>query len=526
MKHISREQEVEQALSKLLRLSLEPLNIADQLKEALKILTSISWLNLHPKGAIFLTGSKDNLVMIAHHNLEQKLIDKCEELKIGECLCGQSAQQKKILFRNCISEEHSIHYDGMKEHGHYNIPLISNDQLLGIIVLYLPHGYKPKENEITFIEMIRDVVSSIVVKRMFEERAKISQHELEESQAEVIARLLSAAEYRDREVGIHIKRMTQYSLLIGKRKGLTKHQLHLLELGAPMHDIGKIGIPDSILLKEGLLFDDETDVMKQHTFIGSKILQGHTEHLKAASEIALSHHEKWDGSGYPLGLKGSEIPLFGRICAIADVFDALTTRRPYKEAWSLEKAFDFIMEQSGRYFDPELTEIFLSSKEDIKRFYVLYSDNIIDPDKQLTISDQPQTEGRVQWSSDLSIEIDSIDEHHKYLIGLLNEIHHSIAFGDGVIDVVGAINKMKEYADIHFAEEEKLMKHYDCLFLDKHIELHKQFISRCNDFQQNMKEHPLSSSIEIVRFLEEWLISHIKYEDGRIRECSEGMTSN
>ena len=190
--------------------------------------------------------------------------------------------------------------------------------------------------------------------------------ELNDTRLEVIRRLGRAAEYRDDLTGFHIVRMSRYSQILALTAGLGSQEAEAILNAAPMHDIGKIGIPDSVLLKPGKLDADEWKTMQTHVDIGVEILSGSNSKLMdMAAEIAQNHHEKWDGTGYPNGLKGEDIPITGRIVAIADVFDALTTARPYKEAWPVEKATAFLNEQSGKHFEPRLVELFLEILPDI-----------------------------------------------------------------------------------------------------------------------------------------------------------------
>jgi putative two-component system response regulator len=181
-----------------------------------------------------------------------------------------------------------------------------------------------------------------------------------------INRLSRAAEYKDEDTGAHIERMSRYSEIIARKKGLDAKTVERILYAAPMHDAGKIGIPDKILLKPGKLDPDEWEIMKQHTTIGARILSGSRAGIvRLAEVIALTHHERWDGSGYPCGLKGARIPLVGRITAIADVFDALTTRRPYKEPFSVDKSFAIIQENKGTHFDPQVVDIFFAVQDEI-----------------------------------------------------------------------------------------------------------------------------------------------------------------
>ncbi|OPX54535.1 putative two-component system response regulator [Oceanospirillum multiglobuliferum] len=199
-----------------------------------------------------------------------------------------------------------------------------------------------------------------------EQKVQDRTHELNETRLQIVRRLGRAAEYRDNETGLHIVRMSKTSRLLGAAMGMNEAECELLLNASPMHDIGKIGIPDKVLLKPGKFEPEEWLLMQQHAQIGADILEGESSDLLSmAREIALTHHEKWDGSGYPNGLKGEEIPLVGRICAIADVFDALTSTRPYKKAWSIEDALALINENNGKHFDPAVVAAFMDNLDAI-----------------------------------------------------------------------------------------------------------------------------------------------------------------
>lgn len=198
--------------------------------------------------------------------------------------------------------------------------------------------------------------------RELERKVNIRTRELQESRLEIIKRLGRAAEFRDNETGYHVMRMSHYSRLIALAAGLGKDTAETLFLAAPMHDIGKIGTPDCILHKPGKLDAQEWEIMKQHVSMGAEIIGDHPDELLSiARTVVLSHHEKWDGTGYPLNLKGENIPLVGRIVAIADVFDALGSARPYKAAWPIDQAVKFIEDNAGSHFDPHLVPAFLSA---------------------------------------------------------------------------------------------------------------------------------------------------------------------
>ena len=219
-----------------------------------------------------------------------------------------------------------------------------------------------------FTARVTNLLSLRRSKKMVEDRAallagevKKATSEIIERENEVIMRLSKAAEFRDPETGEHIIRMANYSRLIAEALGLPEEECDVIYRASPMHDVGKVGIGDQILLKPGRLTAEEFDSMKAHTSIGYAILQDSPSKLmQIAAEIAHSHHERWDGQGYPKGLAGEEISLIGRIVAVADVFDALCSARPYKEPWPIEKAKAYIVENSGTHFDPKCVDAFLN----------------------------------------------------------------------------------------------------------------------------------------------------------------------
>lgn len=195
--------------------------------------------------------------------------------------------------------------------------------------------------------------------RELERRVKERTQELEQTRVEIIRRLGRAAEYKDNETGMHVIRMSWYSKFIAEEIGASEQWIDLLYNAAPMHDIGKIGTPDRVLLKPGKLDAEEWAEMQRHVEYGADIIGKHSSPLlQMAREIALYHHEKWDGSGYPHQTANTDIPLSARIVAIADVFDALTSERPYKKAWSIEDAINLLKKEAGKHFDPDLVPAF------------------------------------------------------------------------------------------------------------------------------------------------------------------------
>lgn len=240
-----------------------------------------------------------------------------------------------------------------------------NDQLEkyaeDLTAVYKAEKAKRAELEASHLQLEKfadDLVSSV---RELREANK----ELREAYLDTIHRLVLAAEYKDEETGDHIVRMSRYSALIAEKIGLPDKEIMSILAAAPMHDIGKIGIADNIMLKPGKLTEEEFNTMKTHTSIGAKILaNAKAEILRKGQRIAISHHEKWNGKGYPVGNVGEKIALEGRITGLADVFDALTSKRPYKDPYPVEVAVDIIQKEREQHFAPDLVDIFLDNLDE------------------------------------------------------------------------------------------------------------------------------------------------------------------
>ncbi|MFZ5987743.1 MAG: HD-GYP domain-containing protein, partial [Bacillota bacterium] len=202
---------------------------------------------------------------------------------------------------------------------------------------------------------------------------------LQDTQKEIIFTLGEIAEARSKETGNHVKRVAEFSKLIAIKYGLSEEEAEVIYLASAMHDIGKLGIPNSILNKPGKLTEEEFEIMKSHTTIGYEMLEGSNKDIiKTASIIALLHHEKYNGTGYPKGLKADEIHIYGRITAIADVFDALATVRVYKPAWEIDKVLQYLKEERGKHFDPKLVDIFFENINEILVIRDSFPDNLKD----------------------------------------------------------------------------------------------------------------------------------------------------
>jgi HD superfamily phosphodiesterase len=287
------------------------------------------------------------------HGLEEKIeVDQ----NIG--IVGWVFSNRKPLIVNSPYSDPRFNPETDKKTGYRTksiiaVPLITySGNAVGVLEGINKNGEGFTDDDLEFAQVLAVQAANAIENAILYE-------ELKKAQEEIVMRLSIAAEFRDRTTYNHLIRMSLYSYLIAKEMGFDEEWCEKLKLAAPMHDIGKLGIKDTILLKPAKLTDEEFEEMKKHTIYGYEILKDSTiDILKMASNIALCHHEKYDGTGYPRGLKGEEIPIEARIVAVADVFDALTSRRPYKEPYEIDRAVEIIEKDSGKHFDPKVVQAF------------------------------------------------------------------------------------------------------------------------------------------------------------------------
>jgi len=244
------------------------------------------------------------------------------------------------------------------------VPLIDHlNKTIGVFQVLNKHNGSFNQKDVQLLQLISNHATASI------ENALLT-YKVKQNHLKVINKLSTAAELKEKDTSNHTKRVGEYAALVGRKLNFSEDEVELLRFTAPMHDVGKIGISDSIILKTSKLTDAEFEIMKTHPILGSNLLQDEeSDFLKMAATIALDHHEKYDGSGYPNGRKGEEISLYGRIVSLVDVFDALTTKRPYKEAWDFEKSLNYIKQLSGTQFDPKLVAVFEENYEDVKSIY-------------------------------------------------------------------------------------------------------------------------------------------------------------
>jgi len=294
----------------------------------------------------------------------------------NKSIAGWSAKNKKILnikdlnsIKNC-PYCHNTEFEektGYKCKSMLTVPIIDREnKLVGVFQLI----NKTEKWEITFFTHPDEkLAESLASQAAVAIRNAQLTDELKSAQLETIYVLGEAAEYKDKETGNHIKRVATFSKIIAETLGLDDNLIETIYKGSPLHDIGKIGIPDKILTKPGKLDPDEWEIMKKHTTLGFKLLKdSKSDIIKTAAEIAYTHHERWDGKGYPRGIAGKKIPLAGKIVALSDFFDALTSERPYrKEPFTLSKTFSMIEEEKGKHFCPETTDAFFRAIKHIEK---------------------------------------------------------------------------------------------------------------------------------------------------------------
>ncbi len=287
---------------------------------------------------------------------------------LGEDLAGFAAREQRTVYVQDLQEEPKWGSVVAAEHqasyrAYWAVPMLTKGQLQGVIELYAKRAFVPDAQWFEFLETFADQGAIAVESALLFRSLERSNAELQLAYETTIAGWAYALDLKDEETAGHSQRVTQLAVRLAQRLGVDQERLVHIQRGALLHDIGKMGVPDSILLKRGELNAMERKLIEQHTEYGRDLLQP-IEFLRPAIEIPYCHHERWDGEGYPRGLSGEDIPLAARVFAIVDVYDALTSERPYRHAWTREEALDYIQRESGKHFDPELVEVFMEMIRD------------------------------------------------------------------------------------------------------------------------------------------------------------------
>lgn len=485
------------------------------LERLFAILKDYHDLPLEPRGAVVLLNPRGRYFQVAQFGMEPTWNSRMHWASgtfAKAAISDDSLVETLTFFPNNETEKDAA------QQRLFLLPLNIDGQGIGYTVLFLPLEYQATPIHFDFMNDLARALSGLVNRALTSETLRIRELELEDARADAIRSLGVASEYRDNETGWHIMRMTNYAQAIAKAMGLSSELRELLYIAAPMHDVGKIGIADAVLLKPGKLTSDEFDVMKTHTNIGVTILTGNDALISAARDIAGSHHERWDGSGYPRGLAGEQIPILARICSVADVFDALTSTRPYKKAWTVEDAVSWIISEAGKHFDPAIVEAFKAAMPEILRVRELYRDDIIDPKQVLTLPPLKSRENAwIPWDESLSVGIDIIDEHHRYLFDLINDLYEVVTGKRGAREVARVIKALDAYAKVHFRSEEMMMAHYAYEGIHRQELQHHAFEEKIREFYEELHANPLVAQFDVLSYLRDWLVKHIQVEDAKLR---------
>lgn len=358
--------------------------------------------------------------------------------------------------------------------------------------------------------------------------------QLIDTQRATVVCLANLAEFKDNETADHLERTRHYGALLTshlkKKKHpysriITKDYMENIGFASVLHDIGKVGVPDEILKKPAKLENDEFETIKQHTVFAKTILKELVEKhrindtfFNLAYNIAAYHHEYWDGSGYPDGLKGEEIPLEARIFSVCDVYDALRSKRVYKEPYSHETSMEIINESSGTQFDPDIIEAFNQCADQFRHIHNTYEIfyNKISYDS----FGNNRRELKMEWQPELSVGIDEIDTQHKMLISKINDLIKAILDGQGRENVITVLKFLESYVIEHFQCEEQIMRDLNHEYIEEHIEAHKAFHNNLKDILKTVGEKGVShETMEIIeQDLITWLLRHIVEMDAKINQ--------
>lgn len=350
---LKRNQDLLATMNCLTRLSLEETNLEDILRAALDLIVSIPWLSVQSKGSIFIVEDEPGvLVMKAQSGLAAPLLETCARVPFGRCLCGRAALERKIQFAAHLDERHETRYEGIVPHGHYCVPILYADRILGVINLYVRDGHVRQNNEEEFLTAIADTLAGIIIRKRGEEALKRSIAKMRRTLDGVVNALAVTAEKRDPYTAGHQQRVAHLACAIAKEMRLPADQIDGIRVAATLHDIGKIAVPSEILTKPGQLTELEWGLIRCHPQAGYEILKN-IPFTWPVARIVLQHHERMNGSGYPSGLSGEEILLEARILAIADVVEAMASHRPYRPALGIKEALTEISQNSGVLYDSD-----------------------------------------------------------------------------------------------------------------------------------------------------------------------------
>jgi hemerythrin-like metal-binding protein len=462
-----------------------------QVIEQLKVDAAAVWL-FNP--------TSQTLEFVSGLGFRTPAFENAKPLHVGDVYVGQAALERRTihvpnlttdnhhpLLTKALAEEPFISY--------YAVPLIVKGQVKGVLELFHRTELESNEEWLKFLHALANQAAIAIDNSSLFNDLQLSNAELTQAYDATIQGWSRALDLRDNETEGHTQRVTELTMKLGRQFGLPEEQLIHVRRGALLHDIGKMGVPDGILLKPGPLTAEEWVLMRKHTTFAYELLSP-IHFLLPALDIPYCHHEKWDGTGYPRGLSGDQIPFAARIFALVDVWDALTSDRPYRAAWPEEKVLDHIRSLAGTHFDPQVVKICLEPgmlKGQSKRRILL----------------EP-----VQWSEKFSVGVRVLDQQHQQLIKLLNRLISATGTISTHSETVSDIlTEMTRYAQVHFKAEERLMEAYGFPGLEEQKIQHRDFRKKTVDFCTATTIGVEQIPEALLEYLVDWLTHHILEDD-------------
>jgi len=353
---IRRSYDTQAAINTILKLSLEDLSLEQILERALDSVLSIPWLVFESRGAIFLVEDEsDVLIMKAQRGLALPIQQACSRLPFGRCLCGRAAQMKETQFADRLDSRHEITYEGITHHGHYCLPIVSAGKVLGVVNVYTREGHRRDKREDDFLNAVANTLAGIIERKRREQERERLLERLQKALDATIEAMSAAVDARDPYTSGHQRRVALIAGAIASEMGAGDEVRQAVYMAGQVHDLGKLQIPAEILSKPGRLSRVEFELIKCHSQAGYDILKN-IDFPWPIADMVLQHHERLDGSGYPQGLKGNQTRLEARILAIADVFEAMSSHRPYRAALGVEAALEELQRNRGKLFDPDAVD--------------------------------------------------------------------------------------------------------------------------------------------------------------------------
>ena len=348
--------DIQHVINRLLSLSLEDVPLEDILRQALDMILAIPWLVSQTRGSIMMVEDEpDVLVMKVQNGLAEPIKKTCGKVPFGRCMCGLAAKNKRIEFADALDKRHVTTYEGISPHGHYCVPIMYSDRVLGVINVYTREGHQRNQREEEFLSSVANTLAGIIIRKEDDEMLSRTLKSLEMTIEGTVQSMALVVETRDPYTAGHQRRVADLSVVIAKELGLPEDETEGIKTAATVHDIGKINVPAEILTKPGRLTDIEFGIIKTHAGAGYNILK-HIQFPWPVAMMVLQHHERLDGSGYPHHRKAKDIIKGAKILAVADVVEAMSTHRPYRPALGVNTALAEIKKNKGNLYDAEVVD--------------------------------------------------------------------------------------------------------------------------------------------------------------------------